>query len=45
MRTTASNVIESWVWKSMEYRYRTAPASTPPATPVTNDASAKAQSL
>jgi len=38
-------VIDSWVVKSYEYRKRESPASRPPATPVTKDASANAHSL
>ena len=43
--TTASSVIESCVLNWIEYRNWSEPANRPPATPVTNDASANAHIL
>ena len=45
MSTTASRLIEFWIGKSIENSWRSAPASSAPATPVTNAARARAQSL
>ena len=45
MRTTARRLIEFWIGKSIENSSRSAPASSAPATPVTNADSASAQSL
>ena len=41
----AASVSESWVWKVIARGTPTCAASRQPATPVTNDASANAQSL
>src|ERR1700722_14379632 len=45
MRTTARRLIEFWIGKSIENSSRAAPASSAPATPVTNADRASAQSL
>jgi hypothetical protein len=43
--TTASSSMEFWIGKLIENSSLSAPASSAPATPVTNDASARAHSL